>query len=262
MIQALRTNWRLLVKQEQGKFTIEASLLFPLIFLVTITFVFFSLFVYQKVSLYYAATMAAERIAYNWDNSNKHEITGEYKVDAKHGGKEKQLYWRLFDDNFSDTFFTVVDRIAGEDDSAGAAGECQPSGAGTIVPLPGGAGASGSLPDRKINNYASNHLSHIQGYVSYRNLIVDRKVTVCLQTKLKLPSFASALMGNGLVKQTAHARVNEPVEFMRMIDLTTTYTKQLNKHLSKQKKPGKITPGVKLPDISTIIGLIKAFVLR
>ncbi|MCG7409157.1 pilus assembly protein [Paenibacillus sp. ACRRX] len=231
-----------LYRNEQGNFTIEASMLFPIIFLITIMFIFFSLYVYQKVSLYYAATTAAERIAHNWDNSKREPITGKYAIDAQHGGKENQLYWRLFDDNATDSFVFLMHRITGSVNSDSDSGLCQIPNEGTNVSLPTGKGGSG-LVQQKINKYASANLSYFQGNINYQNKIVDRKITVCLQTQLKLPSFVASFLGNGIVKQQAIARIAEPAEFMRTVDFATYFTERLTYFFverNKVHKPGKV----------------------
>src|SRR5699024_10636562 len=95
MFLSIRKHWKRFRKNEKGMFTLEASLIFPIIFVVTISLILFSLVFYQKVVVYQKANMIAERTAYTWDNSQKDFNTGSFaenqysSMDAGDG-----LYWR------------------------------------------------------------------------------------------------------------------------------------------------------------------------
>jgi|GEM_PF-6362157 len=69
-------------KNEQGSFTLEASLVFPFIFFITLLFLYLSLMLYQKVILYYSSSIVVERLAMNWSNSYK-LTNGEFQMDER-----------------------------------------------------------------------------------------------------------------------------------------------------------------------------------
>ncbi|WJH34058.1 hypothetical protein N6H14_29545 [Paenibacillus sp. CC-CFT747] len=64
------------IESEEGSLTIEASFVYPMILLATLSMVGFALFAYGKASLALTAETAAERTAYVWDNSRKDWETG------------------------------------------------------------------------------------------------------------------------------------------------------------------------------------------
>ena len=90
-------------RHEHGSFTIEASLVFPIIFILMLIFLFFSIVVYQRVTIYYVASQAAERVAFTWNNSYKDPITGDFL-----SGNNDGLYWRLTNDNILDVLNGVT----------------------------------------------------------------------------------------------------------------------------------------------------------
>ena len=79
-------------KKEEGSFTFEASLVFPIVLFILVLILFFSMYMYQKTFLNQHAYAASERAAYSWDNSHKQAMTGEVVA-----GEYDNLYWRLTD---------------------------------------------------------------------------------------------------------------------------------------------------------------------
>lgn len=71
MFLSFHKHWKSFKKSEKGMFTIEASLIFPTIFIVTLALILFSLVVYEKVVVYEKAHLIAERTSFTWDNSKK-----------------------------------------------------------------------------------------------------------------------------------------------------------------------------------------------
>lgn len=82
------------LKDDRGSFTIEASILLPMVMCITMLLLFFCLYSYQKSMLLQVASGATERAAYNWDNSHK-EVSGSYaagEYDSFIGELETMLY--------------------------------------------------------------------------------------------------------------------------------------------------------------------------
>jgi len=84
---------------EEGSFTLEASLVFPLILFCTVTLLFVGMYAYQNVFVQQIARTAAERLAFTWNNSHKDLITGNFTPSETDG-----LYWRLTHDSVTDLF--------------------------------------------------------------------------------------------------------------------------------------------------------------
>ncbi len=195
-------------KNEKGSFTIEASLLFPIIFLALVAMIFFSIFVYQKVVLYYIASEVAERVAFHWDNSNKDPYTGAFSIEDR-----DPLYWRLTDDNILDILFNTNSEykrtvnLSSDERSLPTADD---------VPL----------PTKKLYNIANIIPKGIEGKLTYKNNWIERKVTVELYSPIKLPLFLQTILGNK-VTATASATITDPIEFIRNIDFVRKYSNAL-----------------------------------
>ncbi|MGQ8871018.1 TadE/TadG family type IV pilus assembly protein [Paenibacillus sp. TSA_86.1] len=187
------------LEKEEGSFTVEASLVFPIILFILVLLLFFTMYMYQKTFLNQHAYAASERAAYSWDNSSKQSLTGEYTA-----GDYDHLYWRLTDDRLLGALFGW----------AGADNEIS-------VTVPGG--EDGNLSEKKLIQ-ASNHMpSAMKGTMMYQNTLIQRKVITRLEQviSLPLPSFLFN-SGNGVFTQGSSAVV-EPVEFIRTVDLARYY---------------------------------------
>lgn len=191
-------------KDERGSFTIEATIVFPVIFITTIIFIFFSLYMYQKVTLYYVATQAAERAAFVWDNSHKDPITGVLADPTAHDG----IYWRLFNDNITNVVtshfgapLTVTFEAANK----------------------GSVSAGGSLPQKKLGKIAQTIPSGISGDIVFDNQFISREVTVTLNKPIRAPSFVLKALGTEEVRVSANAKIIEPAQYVRNVDYTVNY---------------------------------------
>jgi hypothetical protein len=203
---------RKLIKNEQGSFTLEASLVMPIVTLSTILLLFLGLYVYQRVYVEQLARVVAERTANNWDNSHKDPKTGNFNPKESDG-----LYWRLTNDSVSDLFGFMV------------------SNAPATVEIP--KSSSGSLPtaDRKLAQASALIPSNLTGAATYTNHLVDRKVTIFLQKPFHLPNLPFHWSGENMVKAEGSSRVVEPVELMRLTDITRTYIPAIKGRISPQK---------------------------
>lgn len=195
------------LKSEKGSFTIEASLVFPVIFLLVLSFIFISIFIYEKASLYYIASTVAERAAYNWNNSFKSTSTGELEL----GSYESRLYWRLADDKILDSLLSLSNNYQPIEFNINE----------DYVFLD-------SLPEKKLLLSAKNIPEGINGKLIYQNNI-QRKVIVELESSLRVPSFVVNLIGSR-IKARAYSTITEPVEFIRTIDFLRNYSYLLEKN--------------------------------
>ncbi|WP_433751735.1 TadE/TadG family type IV pilus assembly protein [Paenibacillus amylolyticus] len=187
------------LKKEEGSFTVEASLIFPVVLFILVLLLFFTMYMYQKTFLNQHAYAASERAAYSWDNSHKQTMTGEFVA-----GEHDNLYWRLTDDRMLGALFGWA-------------------GADNQVSIPVPAGEGGSLSEQKLAQAVQHMPSAMKGTVEYQNSLIQRKVTTKLEQviSLPLPSFLFD-SGNRVLTQGSSAVV-EPVEFIRTVDLVRYY---------------------------------------
>ncbi|PJN48021.1 hypothetical protein PAEAM_61520 [Paenibacillus sp. GM1FR] len=187
------------LKKEEGSFTVEASLIFPVVLFILVLLLFFTVYMYQKTFLNQHAYAASERAAYSWDNSHKQAMTGEFVA-----GEHDNLYWRLTDDRMLGALF------------GWAGAENQVS-----VSIPAGGG--GNLSEQKLAQAVQHMPSAMKGTIEYQNSLIQRKVTTKLEQviSLPLPSFLFD-SGNRVLTQGSSAVV-EPVEFIRTVDLVRYY---------------------------------------
>lgn len=186
-------------RKEEGSFTIEASLVFPIILFILMLLLFFTMYMYQKTFLNQHAYAASERAAYSWDNSHKQALTGEYA-----SGKYDHLYWRLSDDRLLGALFGW----------AGADNEVS-------VSIPGSEGVS--LSEKKLAQASSHMPSAMKGTMTYQNALIQRKVTTELEQVISLPLPSFLFDSGNLVLTKGSSAVVEPVEFIRTVDLIRYY---------------------------------------
>jgi len=188
-----------LLRSRDGKFTIEASLVFPVIFFTILLLLFFCMYLYQTAVLGQTAFVAAERSAYAWDNSYRKPRTGAYEKD-----QHDSLYWRIHDDGMLRLLFS----------SSGG-------GSSAVLELPMGE-ESGSLPLRKLGNTGREIPAGIEGQMKYDNKLLFRKVSVSLNRYASLAPL-EAVMGD--VRQSGHSAsyIVEPVEWIRTVELVRYY---------------------------------------
>lgn len=82
-----------MIRNESGRFTLESTLIFPMLFIITISCLLITVGAARHVGATIEATTAAGRASYSWSNSNKNPVTGAY-----YPGRYDDLYWRLSDD--------------------------------------------------------------------------------------------------------------------------------------------------------------------
>ncbi|WP_162800310.1 TadE/TadG family type IV pilus assembly protein [Oceanobacillus zhaokaii] len=189
-----------IMKDDDGAFTIEASLVFPILLMLTLSFILFAIVIYQQSVLHYSANTVAERVAFVWDNSDKDIDTGAFDKYTTFDGGDG-LYWRLTNDQYLSQF--GIDIFS--------------SGGATIQI---GSVAGGSLPQQKLGRITTDILpAGATGEVQYINGLAGSEIIVTLKSPLNLPAFISDLFGiNEIETQVSHVVV-EPTEFIRTTDL-------------------------------------------
>lgn len=168
-------------KEEDGVFTLEATLLFPILIILVLLFIFFSLVIYEKVTLQYKANQIASQLAHSWTSSSKNWKTGEMTADDYVTENGDGLYWRVTGDNFL-------------------------------------AKAGITLADSGLVNAKKARAGNYKDDVDYENGFLGQKIVVTLKKQLSLPGFVMDLFGIETLDATASYPVVEPVEMIRNTD--------------------------------------------
>ncbi|MFC3341454.1 TadE/TadG family type IV pilus assembly protein [Paenibacillus abyssi] len=202
----MKSRWPAWVRDEKGSFSLEASMVFPIVFILTLTMLLMSMYVYQKVILYYIASTTAERTAFGWDNSHRSAASG-----LAPAGKHDGLYWRLHDDQMLEALFGLaVDAKAPSITLRDAAGNGETS-----------------LPESKMRSASAWIPSPYDGKVMYEREIWQRTISVKLRHAISLDPL-EALNGRSEPRAAANSAVVDPVEFIRSVDLVRYYTDKFN----------------------------------
>jgi hypothetical protein len=214
---------------EQGSFTIEAAFIFPLVLLCTAAVLFLAVQLYQASLLSSVTGLTADRIADSWDNSFKDPVTGAFPL-----GSDDGLYWRLTQDGMSDVF-GLVDRR----DS---------------LFLPGGTETSGdTLTVRKLRRASGMFPDGASAELVYRNHWLDRIVSVNLRRPTPFPDFVKRWFKGDQVTAASTSRVTDPVEIIRLTDMTLSYGKRLQTFLKSPESQNAFQSGSSPPQTRVTI---------
>lgn len=205
----LKLSRRLLhvLKKEHGSFTLESTIVFPVLISLILLFIIFGMYMYQKVVLYYAASATAERAAFGWDNSNR-DPRNAMLAEAKYDG----LYWRIGEDKMLSSLFGLGDTAAD---------------AAVALPFEQASGKSASdLSHRKLEQ-AANWIGQAglayEGQISYSRSVLKRTIEVKLKQPLSLQPLGQSWLKRE-PKTVSSASIVEPAEFIRSVDLVRYYT--------------------------------------
>ncbi|WP_328802930.1 TadE family protein [Saccharibacillus alkalitolerans] len=181
----------------QGSFTIESTLVMPIVFICVILILMLCLYLYQSAMLVQASAITSERAAYSWNNRHKEARTGSFDK-----GQTEDLYWRLTEDQLLTALFSGI--------GGGAAEE--------TIRVPGGGGES--LGSAKMAKAAEELPAGMDGTMTSRRGLLH-PITTVLHTPLNLAPIrrvAGDEMGG-----SQYSTVVEPVEFIRNIELVRYY---------------------------------------
>ncbi|MEK5479210.1 pilus assembly protein [Paenibacillus sp. FSL R5-0407] len=188
------------LRDREGSFTLEASLVLPIIFSTVIILLFFCLYLYQRVLLGQTAIVAAERSAFVWDNSRRDPYTGAFE--ANH---YDPLYWRLSDDGMLQSIF--------------GSSRQTPQ---VALRLPSTGVSEDSLPLYKLNRTGKAIPEVMNGMMEYDNKVLLRKVKVSLNRLVPLAPL-ERVIGDLAQEGQAESYVVDPVEWIRTVELARYY---------------------------------------
>lgn len=188
------------LKNDEGSFTLEASLVFPVILFTLCLLMFFCVLLYQKSMLSQYASASSERSAYSWENSHKEPQTGAFPEN-----EYDRLYWRLADDHMLGSLFGSFGV-----DSASA------------ISIPAEV-SEGDLTAQKMSQTAAALSSAYSGTMQYENKLMNRQITTKIDQFVSLPMVDFLLDSDHKIYFSASSAVVEPDEFIRNIELLRYY---------------------------------------
>ncbi|QHT62788.1 pilus assembly protein [Paenibacillus lycopersici] len=215
-----------LARREDGNFTLEASMVFPVLFIALIGLLMLSMYTYQKVVLYHSASLASERTAFRWDNSARDPLSGIAPT-----GQYDGLYWRLTDNGALKALFDFGSDPSGEQGIELAIGSSMSRDAGN------GAGddvSDTTLPMRKMKAEAARVANAFSGSMRYGGL-VEKKLEVKLRQPIRIPPL-EWFLGHSEPATAGSASIVDPVELIRNVDLARYYTGKFKGGLSGDKR--------------------------
>ncbi len=220
-------------RNDEGSFTVEASLLLPIIMMISMLLLFFCLYSYQKSILFQIASATAERAAFNWDNSHK-QIDGSFT-----NGQHDSLYWRIGEDHLLASLF-------GWGEENGSA----------VVALPLEA-AEGDLAENKLGHAGMRVPDNMPGELSFKYELSGRRINAELGQLLKLPILDEILTDGGEPKVEAQSLIVEPVEFIRTIELMRYFGAKFQGKSASGNGSEETQGAMKQKDASDIVGKLK-----
>ncbi|MUK87032.1 hypothetical protein GMD78_01270 [Ornithinibacillus sp. L9] len=165
----------------RGSFTLEATLIFPILLILVLLFVFFSLVIYEKVTLQYKANQIATRMAHTWGSSTMNIETGELNKSDYIINNGDGLYWRITSNNGFNKFGL-------------------------------------NLSDNGVVSKKKDRVGQYAGNVTFDNGLFVQEIVVSLDKNLALPSVISDIFGVSKVGATAKHPVVDQTEIIRNTD--------------------------------------------
>jgi len=219
-----------------GTFTIEASFVLPLLLISTVSLLFLAIFVFQSSAAYQTAGMAADRAAFVWDNSKKDPVTGAFNA-----GDGDGLYWRLHSDSVSDIFQFLIPNTAAQ------------------IALPASETGAVNGPEGKLRRVGALVSPEWSGTMQYENNGISREVSVQVAKPFHAPGYVGNRLA-GTVESAAEAQIVDPVEWIRVIDLTRTFIHEIKDRIKPSAALATMVEPKSVPDKPAVINSHKSAV--
>ncbi|AWB43836.1 pilus assembly protein TadE [Paenibacillus sp. CAA11] len=185
------------IKDNRGGFTLEASLVMPIVFITLLILMFFCMYLYQNAVLGQLTTVAAERAAFSWNDSHRASRTGGFDVRER-----DRLYWRIGEDG-------MLNAILGRDHQDAA----------NRLQLPASADESSSLSLKKLANTAQEIPNPMEGAMVYSHSLMKRTIQAEFTRLVPLLPLERVLGQEPRQAAESVAYAVEPVEWIRSIEL-------------------------------------------
>jgi len=191
------------LKTKKGSTTVEAALIFPVIFLSIITLIYVSIFLYEKAYVKSLADRAAERGAAIWKNPESDMYISLVKLEHF---KDNDPYWKLYDSKEKLKKKKIESYIG-----------------------------------NSLNKYsilqsrdkdAPMNTTDIEYNVEVKNYIVYKKLSVTVKKNFKLP-IGNMLSIFGIentvvIQAKSEALINDPADFIRNTDFAIDMGKRID----------------------------------
>lgn len=184
-------------RNDRGSFTIEASMLFPMILMITFLLIFFSIVIYHKAILQFEANRIADEIAYTWNNSSKDAKTGEFNEYTTDNGDG--LYWRISDNHFLEQFG---------------------------IPSFGGDSA---LVQSKTDRFTSTYDVEVE----FQNQLLGNQIEVTIERPVPLPSGFTDVFNLDVIHGSSTRTITEPTELIRNTDFVVYFAQKAQSSAEK-----------------------------
>lgn len=191
------------LESKKGSTTIEAALIFPIIFLSIIALIFVCIFLYEQAYMKSLADRAAERGAAIWKNPQSDMTISLVKLEHF---KDNDPYWRIYDTNKSKKEEKIEQYL------------------------------KKSLSQYSIlqsrDKDAPMNTTDIEFSANLKNYIVYKKLVVTVKKKFKLP-IGNILNVFGIdntitIYAESETVINEPAEFIRNADFAIDMGKRID----------------------------------
>lgn len=211
----VRSRFRKWHMDEKGSFTLEASVVLPILLAMVLAFLLLGMYLYQKVIVFYSVSAISERAAFSWDNSHRDARTGILTEPLYDG-----LYRRLGSDGALASLFGLIGDESRK--SITIPEELEQS----------GSAENSDLTRRKLANAAAWLEGAGLGYngtVQYNGEGLSRHVEATLRKPIRLLPFEGSWI-RGEPDASAKSGIADPVEFIRSVDLARYYSVKLKTH--------------------------------
>lgn len=195
----------------------ESSMVMPAVFLALLVMLLFSMYVYQKVVVYYTASISAERAAFRWDNSHRDPASG---IGAT--GQYDGLYWRMSHDGALHSLFGLGSDEGNDGMSVPVGRTGGDNAAGADTSSTANAANTDSLPAAKLSRTAGRIPDFYEGEMKYLFGLAQKRIEVKLRKGMMIPPL-ELLLGHSEPAARSSAAVVDPVEFIRNVDLVRYY---------------------------------------
>lgn len=190
-----------IMRNRKGSTTVEAAMIFPIIFFIVIALIYVSIFLYEQAFLKSLADRAAEKGVNMWNSGSDMYIGLVQPKDFE----EIDPYWRLIDLEKNTKEDNIETYIKEELEKY------------SII----------KSKDSKVRN-----TTEIEVNANVKNYVIYKKLTVDISKKIKLP-IGNKLSDFGIdntitISVCSEAIVNEPAEFIRSTDFAIDITKRID----------------------------------
>lgn len=205
----MHQNVKHLINDEQARYTIEASLLFPIILLMTMSLMLLSLFHYRLAIISIQAALVAERTAYVWGNSAKEISTGA-------------LMFNQYDGLYEDSFINDVKHMIVPESSISSNHTI----ANNIKPI--------SNRELKLSKAFFYLPKGMNGEVSYARSFLTSKINARITQSVFVqnPFWRSGR----IIYDTASSTITNPESVIRNVDLFVNYAVRIRSFLNENRK--------------------------